>query len=69
MRVIVSVVLITLLCGISLAPINAIGRQCASRQKHVENLKENLFLKQNSAVPEDTSNDHNVSCAIVNFLR
>lgn len=63
MRAIVSVVLITLLCGISLAPINAI-RRCASRKKNVENLSS----KQNSAgVPEDTSNDHNVDRVIVNY--
>ncbi|KAG5326756.1 BMPR2 protein, partial [Acromyrmex heyeri] len=57
MRAIVSIVLITLLCGISLAPINAI-RKCASRKKNVENLS----LKQNSAgVSEVTSNDHNIN--------
>ncbi|XP_018060219.1 PREDICTED: bone morphogenetic protein receptor type-2 isoform X2 [Atta colombica] len=56
MRAIVSIVLITLLCGISLAPINA--RKCASRKKNVENLS----LKQNSAgVSEVTSNDHNIN--------
>ncbi|KYN01517.1 Bone morphogenetic protein receptor type-2 [Cyphomyrmex costatus] len=57
MRAIVSILMITLLCGISLAPINAI-RKCASRKKNVENFS----LKQNSAgVPEDTSNDHNIN--------
>jgi len=64
MRAIVSIALITLLCGISLAPINAI-RRCASRKKNVENLS----LKQNSAhVPEDTSNNHNVGCTIKSKL-
>lgn len=63
MRAIVSITLITLLCGISLAPINAI-RRCASRKKNVENFS----LKQNLAgVLEATSNDHNVGCAIVNY--
>ena len=56
MRAIVSIALITLLCGISLAPVNAI-RRCA-RKKNVENPS----LRQSSAgVPENASNDHKVN--------
>lgn len=64
MRAIVSIALIALLCGICLAPINAV-RICASRKKNVENL----------SVPENVSNGHNVGhpivsyCKVVIFLR
>jgi len=62
MRAIVSITLITLLCGISSVPINA-SRLCASRKKNIESLS----LKQNSAsVPEDISNDHDVGRKIIN---
>nr|KAF7425103.1 hypothetical protein H0235_007541 [Vespula pensylvanica] len=56
MRAIVSVVLVTLLYGISSAPIYA-SRICASRKKN----NEYNSLKQNSAgVPEDVPNNSNV---------
>ncbi|XP_050448402.1 bone morphogenetic protein receptor type-2 [Cataglyphis hispanica] len=57
MRAIVSIILTTLLCGISLASVNA-TRRCASRKKNVENFssKQNL-----TGVPEDASNDHNAN--------
>lgn len=65
MKAIVSFILITLLCGISLTCVNA-DRICASRKKNAENLS----LKQNSAiVPEDVFIDHNVSHIIVNFYK
>ncbi|XP_025271145.1 bone morphogenetic protein receptor type-2 isoform X1 [Camponotus floridanus] len=57
MRAIVSIALITLLCGISLASVNA-TRKCASRKGNAEN----FYSRQNSTgVPENTSNDHNIN--------
>lgn len=56
MRAIVSVVLVTLLYGISSAPIYA-SRICASRKKN----NEHNSLKQNSTgVSEDVPNNSNV---------
>lgn len=57
MRAIVSIILITLLCGISLASVNA-TRRCASRKKNVENLSSR---QDSTGVPENTSNDHNAN--------
>ncbi|KAG7201570.1 hypothetical protein KM043_004316 [Ampulex compressa] len=60
MKAIVSLTLVTLLCGISSAPTNAI-RICASRKKTIENIS----LKQNTpGVPEDIPNDNSVARTI-----